>query len=124
VPFCLSSRSEFCHPAANFVIPQQILFVIPQRSGGICCRIASIPTEAKWKNLLPPLLVFSVLHLHLSAVALALFVCHSAAKRRNLLFAHFAPASTVIPTGAKRGGGICCSHERATKPPIATLSLM
>jgi hypothetical protein len=42
-----------------------LLFVIPQRSGGICC--------------LPLLLLLPF--------AVACFVCHSAAQRRNLLFA-------------------------------------
>jgi hypothetical protein len=50
-----------------------------------------------------------------------LFVCHSAAKRRNLLFAHVAAAFYCRPkpertgvyeasSGAKRSGGICCLH--------------
>jgi hypothetical protein len=55
-----------------------LLFVIPQRSGGICC------------------LLFAFAFAFAPALAVAVacsFVCHSAAQRRNLLFA-FASALT------------------------------
>jgi hypothetical protein len=62
--FCLSFRSEAKESASAvalvLAVPLAFLFVIPQRSEGICLHL-SLP-------------------LHLP------FVCHSAAKRRNLLF--------------------------------------
>jgi hypothetical protein len=75
-----------------------LLFVIPQRSGGICC------------------LLFAFAFAFAPALAVAVacsFVCHSAAQRRNLLFAFAVAVACLFSISSQKTRHLDRSNGRS-----------
>jgi hypothetical protein len=121
---CLSFRSAAEESAVAVALAVTSPFVIPQRSEGICrrscrCSCRCLSFSLSFRSAAEESAVAVVL-----AVACP-FVCHSAAQRRNPLFAFAVPLLLfrllplqknqlpVISTGATDSLIVCCAVERS-----------